>query len=69
MKVSQLLHVMDKENEIVVHDYDKPIDQSLLYQGTARGIYKDNPLNRMRVLSVCAVGDVILVLVRNGDKQ
>ena len=64
MRVSQLLHVMDKDDDIVVHDYDKPIDQSILYQGTVRGIYKDNPINRMHVLSVCAAEDVISVLVR-----
>ncbi len=39
MKVSQLIGVIDKEDEIVILDYDAPIDQNILYQGYVRGIY------------------------------
>lgn len=55
MKVSQLIHAMDRDDSIVKMN---------LYSGTVRGIYKDNPINKMHIKSICADDDVILVLVR-----
>lgn len=63
MKVSQLLHAMDKDDLIVIDDYDKPIDKMTLYKGNVRGIKRDNPINKMHILSICADDDTILVLV------
>lgn len=62
MKVSQLLHAMDKDDLIVIDDYDKPIDKMTLYKGNVRGIKRDNPINKMHIMSVCADDDTILVL-------
>ena len=62
MRVSQLIHTMDRDDEIVIDDFDAPIDKNNLYKGTVRGIKKDNPINKMHVMSVCADNDVILVL-------
>ena len=62
MKVSQLIHDMDKDDEIVIDDYDAPIDNMTIYKGTVRGIKKDNPINKMLIESVCAENDTILVL-------
>lgn len=69
MKVSQLLHSMDKCNEVYISDYDSPIDKSLLYRGTVRGITRDNPINKMHVVNICADDDVILVLVEMAKER
>lgn len=62
MKVSQLLHVMDKEDLISIEDYNAPIDKMTIYEGAARGIKRDDAINKMHVHSICADNDTILVL-------
>ena len=62
MKVSQLLHVMDKDDPVVIDGYSKPIGQMTVYEGPARGIKRDDPINRMHILSIGAIGDVINIL-------
>lgn len=69
MKVSQLIHAMGRDDLIVIDDFDAPIDKMNLYSGTVRGIYRDNPINKMHIKSICADDDVILVLVRKGKKD
>lgn len=64
MRVSQLTHAMGKDEEILIHDYDAPIDKALVFQGTPRGIKRDDPINKMHVESIVADDDVICVLVR-----
>lgn len=68
MKLSQLLHAMDKDDMIVIDDYNAPIDNMTIYQGTVRGIKRDNPINQMHVSSICAKDDTILVLVEKASK-
>lgn len=63
MRVSQLLKAIDKDELVVISDYDAPIDKMTLYKGSVRGIKKDNPINRMHIASVCADDDTILMLV------
>ena len=62
MRVSQLIHAMDKDDMIVIDDYNAPIDNMTIYKGTVRGIKRDDPVNQMHVSSVCAKDDTILVL-------
>lgn len=62
MKVSQLLHVMDKDDEIVIDNYNAPINNTVIYKGTVRGIKRDNPVNQMHVSSIFANDDTIFVL-------
>lgn len=69
MKVSQLIHDMDKDDEIVIDDYDAPIDKMTIYKGAVRGIKKDNPVNKMHIESVCAVNSTILVLAAKPRKR
>lgn len=38
MKVSQLLHAMDKDDFIMIDDFDAHIDNMTIYIGTVRGI-------------------------------
>ena len=69
MKVSQLIHAMDRDDIIVIEDFDKPIDKMTLYIGNARGIRRDDPINKMHVSHLCADGDVIRVLVEKQKKK
>ena len=69
MRVSQLLKAMDKDDMIVIDDYDKPVDDMTIYDGTVRGIKRDNPVNKMHVASICANNDKILVLAEDPKKR
>ncbi len=63
MKVSQLIHAMHREDEIIINDFDEKIDKWLLYNGAVKGIKRDNPINKMHIMKICADDDVICVLV------
>jgi hypothetical protein len=69
MRVSQILHAMDKDELIVINDYNEPIDKMTLYHGTVRGIKRDDPINKMHILNVCADDDTILVLVQKPEMK
>jgi hypothetical protein len=62
MRVSQLLKVMDKDDEIVIDDFGKPIDKMMIYNGAVRGIKRDDPINKMHIYSVNAYDYTIIVL-------
>ena len=68
MRVSQLLRVMDKDDEIVIDDVDLPIDKNTIYQGPVRGIKKDNPINKIHIEAICAANDTIFVLVERSGQ-
>lgn len=62
MKLSQILHVMDRDETIIVNTCrDVPYPDKNLYTGTVRGIHKDSPLNKGHVKFLMAVDDRILV--------
>ncbi len=65
MTVSQLLHVMDQDDWIIIDDYDAPIDQNELYRGRVGDIETKDAINEMSITSVAACSDVILLLVIN----
>ena len=70
MRVSQLLHVMDRDDEIVIDDMDAPVYRMRIYSGTVRGIYKDSPINKMRVISVCADdGQMSILVIKQREKK
>ena len=62
MKVSQLLHAMDRDEEIIIEDGNQRINRMRLYEGTVRGIKRDDPINRMQVNHVFACDNVMVVL-------
>lgn len=71
MKVSQLLHAMDKDEEILIDNDDvhERITQPPLYEGNVRGIKRDDPINRMHINHIFAHDSVMVVLVeRKGEK-
>lgn len=61
MRVSQVLHKMDKDEIVRIFDSTKPIDEYLLYEGTVRGIHRDSPLLPLGVDMLMADGDVIVI--------
>ena len=69
MKVSQLIHAMDKDDELIVDDESKPINKMQLYRGSVRGIERDDPINAMHVNSVFACDNIIVVLVGERSKR
>ncbi len=68
MKVSQLIHAMHRDDEIVIDDFYLPIDTMTVYIGAVRGIKKDNPVNKMHVMSIHAMNDKIYVLA-SGERS
>lgn len=62
MRVSQLIHAIDRDALIVVNDGNKRIANMQVYSGEVRGIKKDNPINRYYVHNIFADGDTIVVL-------
>ena len=64
MRISQLLHAMDKDDVVEICDFDAPIDDNLIYKGSVRGISRDNPINRMHVECILAQNGTIFVLAR-----
>ncbi len=62
MRVSQLIHAMDKDDDIIIEHADKRINRMRLYKGEVRGIKKDNPINKMHVQHFFACDNVIFVL-------
>lgn len=69
MKVSQLIHAMDKDDELIVDDESKPINKMQLYRGSVRGIKRDDPINAMHVNGVFACDNIIVVLVGERRKR
>ena len=63
MKVSQLLHAMDREDDIIIENGNERIDRMTIYKGEVRGIKRDDPVNRMHVEHVFACDNVMVVLV------
>ena len=68
MKVSQLLHAMDREDDIIIGNGNERIDRMTIYKGEVRGIKRDDPVNRMHVEHVFACDNVMVVLV-NGESE
>lgn len=69
MKISQVLHAMDRDELVRIFDSTKPFDRSLLYEGTVRGIHRDNPLLPLHVTMLMADSDVIVLDVGRNERR
>ena len=69
MRVSQLLRAMDRDDMIAIDDGDKRISSMRIYNGTVRGIKKDDPINQYHVHHIFADGDVICILAEKQRKE
>ena len=61
MKVSQVLHKMDRDEHVLIYDSTMPIDESELYEGTPRGFKRDDPLLGRSVTGIWADEDTIVL--------
>lgn len=61
MKVSQVLHKMERDEHVLIYDSSAPIDKAELYDGTPRGFKRDNPLLSKSVTGIWADEDVIVL--------
>ena len=68
MKISQLLHVMARDDEVLIEDENAKIDKMTLYHGEVRGIKKDDPINQMHIKHIIADGDTIVVLTERSKR-
>ena len=66
MRISQLIHKMDKDDEIIINDESKPINKMQIYRGSVRGIKRDDPINKMHVNRVLACDGIMVILVGEG---
>lgn len=63
MRVSQVLHAMDKDEIVRIFDSTKPIDQCHLYE------HRDSPLLPLGVDMLMADEDVIVIDVGRKEKK
>ena len=61
MKVSQVLHKMQRDERVLIYDSTAPIDKAEVYDGTPRGFKRDDPLLRKNVTGIWADGDTIVL--------
>ena len=69
MRVSQLIHAMDRDDLIIINDGNKKINCMEVYNGEVRGIKKDDPINRYHVHHIFADGDTIVVLAEEQREE
>ena len=61
MKVSQVLHKMQRDELVEIFDSTKPIDNNTLYEGEVRGFKRDDPLLGKSVTGIWADGDTVVL--------
>ena len=70
MRVSQVLHVMCRDDNVQIFDSHRPIDRDILYEGTVRGVHRDSPFNKLHVRTLMAScdfkGDSVIVIDVDG---
>ena len=70
MKVSQLLHTMDKRADIVIHEGNAPdIESMKIFDGEVRDIKRDDPINKMHVHYIYACDDTLYILADKPRKK
>ena len=67
MRVEELLRVVEADEDIVITDYDAPIDECTLYKGVASEF--DRKIGKMHVLNICAIDDAIFILAKKHVEQ
>ncbi len=61
MKVSQVLHKMQRDELVHIFDSTKPIDKNTLYEGEVRGVKRDDPVNGKFVTGIWACGYTLVL--------
>lgn len=69
MRVSQVLHAMDKDDTVVIVDLRSKVDEGELYCGFPGGIKRDDPLNRMHVDTLAACDGDLVIFVKRQTRE
>ena len=69
MKVSQLLHVMGRNDHIIICDEDKPISKWRIFSGLVKFIHKDDPINRMHVQQILSDDHGSIVCLAKNQRE
>lgn len=69
MRVSQVLHAMQKDELVRIFDSTKPIDKDTLYESTVRSIRRDSPLLPLGISMLMADEDIIVIDVGRKEKS
>lgn len=65
MRVSQVLHSMDKDEIVCIIDSARPVDNDVIYSGPVRGVHRDSLLNSLGVDMLFVIDDVFYIDVVN----
>lgn len=69
MRVSQLIHAMDKDEEIKILDEKKGITMNTLYKGGVREIFRDDPVLKYHVSKIFAWNNILVAIVVEPTKK
>ena len=69
MRISQLLHALDKNEAIVIMDTNQPVMRMRVFSGLVRWIHKDNPLNRYHVKLITTDEGSITILAEEQRRK
>ena len=73
MKLSQLLKVMDKDDDIIIYDYMRNIEKSIanepIFSGNIRKIHRDSPLNKGHIKYLIPCDNRILVEISLAERS
>lgn len=69
MRVSQVLHAMDKDDTVVIVDLYGEGDEGELYCGFPGGVKRDDPLNRMHVDTLAACDGDLAIFVKRQTRE
>lgn len=61
MKISQVLHKMQRYEQVHIFDSTKPIDNNTLYEGAVCGVKRDDPLNGKFVTGIWACDNTLVL--------
>lgn len=68
MKISQLLTIIDEDEQIFISDDNAPIFEMPIFSGRAGDIENDNPINEMNIINITAADWELLILAEGETK-
>lgn len=69
MKLSQLLKVMDKDDDIIIYEYEKSIINKPIFRGNVKNIHKESPLNKGHIKYLLPCNNRILVEISLAERS
>ncbi len=69
MRVSQVLHKMDRYETVRIIDSNRPIDEEVLFEGNVKDVHRDSPLLSLGVDKIMAIYDEMVIDVGRQEKK